>query len=415
MKVRILLVDDEREFADTLAERLTARGYETTTMYSGDEALEHTKANDYDVIILDVRMPGKDGLQTLKEIKEDNPDAEIILLTGHADLKTAIKGMKCGASDYLSKPADMPELERAIKQALGHKSEVTRSLWRQALIIGGIVAIFAILVVFPRDAVHIYDKGFDLNLFLFLLFLAFFSEYVSSCVGEGYGLFVTPALIVFGFDPLVIIPAVLLSEFLNAVATTVFHQRLGNVDFDPKKIFFKIALVFSAAGVVGAVTAACIAVSLPVLVLKIFIAFVFVLTGTLILVSGRLHWNLSWGKVFALGLLGSFNKALAGGGFGPVTTGGQIIMAIKPKNAVAVSKFAKGLTCLSGFLAYYFLKDNVLSVNVTLSMLIGATCAAPFSAWTVGGLQAKSLKVIIALVTLMLGIMIIGNLFLTGK
>lgn len=279
--------------------------------------------------------------------------------------------------------------------------------FRRTFIIVAIVIIFILLIAFPRDVVKTYEKGFNLFLFVILLILSFSAEYVSSVVGEGYGLFVAPALIIIGFPPLVIIPAVLISEFINAVFTTIAHQKFGNADFNPKKRYFKIAMFFSISGVTGAAIAAIVAINVPPLFLKIFIACVFILTGILIIISGKIRWKFTYLKVIMLGLFASFNKALAGGGFGPVTTGGQIVMDIKPKRAVAVSKFAKGLTCLSGFLAYVLLKHKVLNWNITLPMVIGAALASPLSAWTVDGLEHELLKTFIAIITFILGGMII--------
>jgi uncharacterized membrane protein YfcA len=286
-----------------------------------------------------------------------------------------------------------------------------REMLRQGLIFFAIIMIFGLLFFVPTDGIDQIGEVFNWRLCIVLFFLAFFAEYTSSCVGEGYGLFVAPAMIILGYSPLLIIPAVLISEFVNAIFTTIAHQKMGNIDFKDRR-YLNIALVFSLSGVAGAVAAACIAVNIPVLFLKIFIAVVFITTGILILLSGKLKWRFSFRKVVGLGLLASFNKSMAGGGFGPVTTGGQLVMGIEPRRAVAVSKFAKGLTCLSGFLTYVLLRDNVLSWDITLPMAIGASLAAPLAAWTVGGIQHKRLKVIIAGITILLGVMIITFMFI---
>jgi hypothetical protein len=289
--------------------------------------------------------------------------------------------------------------------------EAKKFPFRRTLLIIAIVLIFLLLIAFPRKTIETCDKEFNLLLFTILFFLSFSAEYVSSTVGEGYGLFLAPSLIILGFDPIMIIPAILLSEFVNAIFTTIAHQHFGNADFNPKKRYFKIAVVFSISGIIGAIIAAFVAITISTLVLKIFIASIFLITGVLILTSEKIRWKFSYVKVVFLGLIASFNKALAGGGFGPVTTGGQIIMDIKPKRAVAVSKFAKGLTCLAGFLAYYFIDKSCLNWYITLPMLIGAALAAPLSGWTVDGLKHEILKDIIAIITFILGGMIIVFIF----
>jgi DNA-binding NtrC family response regulator len=110
MKIKVLLVDDEQDFIESLAQRLEIRDIEVTTATSGDEALDFIKKDDFDVIILDVQMPGKDGVETLKEIKQIKPIPQVIMLTGHATVQSAVNGMKIGAYDFLMKPTDTEKL-----------------------------------------------------------------------------------------------------------------------------------------------------------------------------------------------------------------------------------------------------------------------------------------------------------------
>ena len=117
MKINLLLVDDEKDFVESLAERLQIRDFNVTTALSGDEALKLVEDSDFDVIVLDVQMPGKSGVETLKEIKNLEQLSQVIMLTGHATVKTAIEGMKSGAYDYLMKPTDTDELIEMINKA----------------------------------------------------------------------------------------------------------------------------------------------------------------------------------------------------------------------------------------------------------------------------------------------------------
>ena len=119
----MLLVDDEEEFVEILAERLEFRGFSVSTAFNGDDAVSCLKEHEPDVVILDVLMPGKDGIQTLKEIKQINPLVEVIMLTGHATVGTAIEGMKLGAYNYLIKPSDTEDLVAKIMKAYKLKSE----------------------------------------------------------------------------------------------------------------------------------------------------------------------------------------------------------------------------------------------------------------------------------------------------
>jgi two-component system response regulator CpxR len=123
MKVRVLLVDDEEQFVETLALRLEARDFAVATAFNGDQALDYLKGKDVDVVVLDVLMPGLSGIDTLREMKKIRPLTEVIMLTGHATVETAIEGMKLGAFDYLMKPTEIEELVEKITKAHGRKTE----------------------------------------------------------------------------------------------------------------------------------------------------------------------------------------------------------------------------------------------------------------------------------------------------
>jgi len=123
MKIRVLLVDDEKEFVESLSERLELRLFEVKTCFNGDDALRLLQQEDVDVIILDVLMPGKDGIATLTEIKKIKPLTQVIMLTGNATVETAINGMKLGAYDYLMKPTETEDLVKKINSAAKLKRE----------------------------------------------------------------------------------------------------------------------------------------------------------------------------------------------------------------------------------------------------------------------------------------------------
>jgi len=116
-KCRVLLVDDERDFLEVLTRRLGKRDVNVVGVTSGEEALQYLQAKPIDVAVLDVKMPGMDGLTALREIKKLNPLIEVIMLTGHASLEVALEGMRSGAFDYLMKPAEIDELLYKIQDA----------------------------------------------------------------------------------------------------------------------------------------------------------------------------------------------------------------------------------------------------------------------------------------------------------
>ena len=119
---KVLLVDDEVEYLETLVKRMRKRELDAKGLGSAEEAFEWLKQNPVDVVVLDVRMPGMDGIQALRELKRQYPLVEVIMLTGHASIEVAIEGMELGAFDYLMKPMDFDELLYKIQDALKKKS-----------------------------------------------------------------------------------------------------------------------------------------------------------------------------------------------------------------------------------------------------------------------------------------------------
>jgi len=131
----VLLVDDEASFVETLSKRIAKRNLKVSAALSGSEALDKLKAgggaSNFDVVILDVKMPGMDGLETLAAIKQKHPNMEVIMLTGHATVESAIEGMKAGAFDYLMKPCDidllLAKIDRAVVKKREHEEKILQA------------------------------------------------------------------------------------------------------------------------------------------------------------------------------------------------------------------------------------------------------------------------------------------------
>ena len=120
-KFKVMIVDDEEDFLETIVKRLKARGIEVTGAESGYKALELMDSGNFDVVILDVKMPGLDGIETLREMKKKKPLVEVIMLTGHASVESGIQGMQLGAFDYVMKPVALDELLEKVRQAYERK------------------------------------------------------------------------------------------------------------------------------------------------------------------------------------------------------------------------------------------------------------------------------------------------------
>lgn len=121
MSEKVLIIDDEQEFTQALAERMTNRGMTVSTSSSAIEGLKNVEEKSFDVVVLDLQMPEMDGIETLKILKKKKPELQVILLTGHATVEKGIEAMKLGAMDLLEKPADLTALTEKIKKAQAKK------------------------------------------------------------------------------------------------------------------------------------------------------------------------------------------------------------------------------------------------------------------------------------------------------
>ena len=132
-KEKVLLVDDEPEFTEVLSQRMQSRGVNVDTAASGPEALEMAGSHSYDAIILDLSMPEMDGIETLTRLLEENPDLQVVLLTGYATVQKGIEAIKLGAMDFLEKPAEIQKLMEKIQQAKARKMVLVEKRMEQKI------------------------------------------------------------------------------------------------------------------------------------------------------------------------------------------------------------------------------------------------------------------------------------------
>ena len=127
-KMKMMLVDDEERFLFTTKKLISRKGYEIVTASSGAEALEELGSSNIHVVVLDVKMPGMDGMETLKAIKKKYPLVEVIMLTGHGTVESAVDGLKSGATDYLMKPTDVNELIKKAEEAFEKRQRLEEKI-----------------------------------------------------------------------------------------------------------------------------------------------------------------------------------------------------------------------------------------------------------------------------------------------
>lgn len=127
-KLKILLVDDEKEFVESLSERLELRNLEADIAYDGEQALEAIKEGKHDVMVLDLRMPGINGIEVLRRVKKSNPDVQVVVLTGHGTEKDEARAKKLGAIAYMKKPVDIDQLVGALHKAWSRLKKSKRAV-----------------------------------------------------------------------------------------------------------------------------------------------------------------------------------------------------------------------------------------------------------------------------------------------
>lgn len=119
--LRLLIVEDEKELCDTIAKSLYAAGYEVDTCYDGDEALDYILTEEYDLIVLDLNLPGRDGMDILRELRQDNDETKVIILSARSQIADKVEGLDAGANDYMEKPFHLQELEARIRSLTRRK------------------------------------------------------------------------------------------------------------------------------------------------------------------------------------------------------------------------------------------------------------------------------------------------------
>lgn len=244
---------------------------------------------------------------------------------------------------------------------------------------------------------------------LLLFFSALVCEYIDSSLGMGYGTTLTPLLLIAGFEPLQIVPAVLLSEFVSGVGAAAMHHKDGNVDFLRDPVARKTALMLTLLSVAGVTLAVAIAVRIPKFWLTFFIAAIIITMGVVIIATRRRRIPFKRGNIIALGTIAAFNKALSGGGYGPLVTAGQVVSGISAKQAIAVTSLAEGFTCFAGLIVYAIMR-GAFDWRLAIPLALGAVLSVPMATLTVKRLPEKFVRTSIGIVTLMLGFLTLYKL-----
>jgi len=259
-----------------------------------------------------------------------------------------------------------------------------------------------------------------LAVFVVVAAISLICEYFDASIGMGYGTTLTPVLLIMGFLPLEVVPAVLLGQLAGGLVGGFFHHKVGNVSLDfrqdralkkrlhalgyiPRSLDSKVIMVLAVCGVVGVLIAILFALNIPTVALKTYIGAMVLAIGIVILVRRNRQSRLSWKTLVGIGLISSFNKGASGGGYGPLITGGQLVSGRETRNSIGSTTIAEALVCIVGFLGYLVIKGDIYWA-LAAATSIGSIIAAPFAALTVSKVSPSKLKVVIGVVTCILGV-----------
>ncbi|AGA89242.1 putative permease [Thioflavicoccus mobilis 8321] len=232
---------------------------------------------------------------------------------------------------------------------------------------------------------------------------ALICEYVDSSLGMGYGTTLTPLLLIAGFEPLQIVPAVLFSELLSGLAAGFLHHRDGNVDWLRDGLARRTAALLILLSAAGAIVAVMVAISIPRFWFSLAIVLIVLTMGVLTLATRRRRIPYRPINVVIVGLVAAFNKGLSGGGYGPLVTAGQVVSGMPAKHAVAITSLAEAFTCLVGLAAFLILSGR-LDWSLATPLAAGALLSVPVATLTVQRLPESVIRGAVGVLTVALGL-----------
>lgn len=234
---------------------------------------------------------------------------------------------------------------------------------------------------------------------LFLFFVCLACEFVDSTFGMGFGTLLTPLLLLAGFEAKTVVPVILLAELLTGASAAIGHHRAGSVNFHPSGRAFHVGLIIGLSSVIGSIIAVNVAAHLPKDLLNTTISGILLCVGIFMLVMRDRRFRFSWLRIVTLGVVASFNKAISGGGYGPLVVSGQLFAGVEHRSAIAIASFAELFTCLSG-LSLYLMSGRSIEWTFAVPIVAGALCSVPFSVIAVKHIKTKLLHTVIACIVI---------------
>jgi uncharacterized membrane protein YfcA len=250
-----------------------------------------------------------------------------------------------------------------------------------------------------------------LEILILLMILGFIASYVDNAFGMGFGT-LTPILTALGFKPLIVVPVILISQMSAGFTGSIFHSIFQNIEIDKAETRdVKITLLLTISGMLGMSIAIFFAINLSELIVNIYIGVMILTVG--ILMVKDIGFRFSWRKMYVVSGFASFNKALTGGGYGPITTSGQVISGRDHEESVATSVMSESVLSGYGFLLYFLFNrfsHFELTLTLIIVLVISSIIATPLGALTADYLNKRKAKRYIGYVSMILGVFTIFRL-----
>ncbi|MCB2153249.1 sulfite exporter TauE/SafE family protein [bacterium] len=286
------------------------------------------------------------------------------------------------------------------------------------------LTIWAIAVLLTSIAVIVQDRipGFGIlppwgtslgvAAVLFTFGVAMVCEMTDSSLGMGYGTTLTPLLLLVGYEPLQIVPCVLLSELLTGLTAAAMHHRDGNVDFISDRTARGTAILLTSLSTIGAVAAVVLALKIPKFWLSAIIGTIILSIGLLIVATYGRRFRYRRSHIVIIGAVAAFNKSLSGGGYGPLVTAGQVVSGLPARHAVAITSLAESFTCLAGLCVYLIATGGKIDWTLAFPLSAGALLSVPIATLTVRAIPEEALRFAVGGFAVILGGLTLAKTFL---
>lgn len=304
------------------------------------------------------------------------------------------------------------------KKSAKHRSKLNLQQVKRVIIVLSIgLSIFMVIAYFVRDELFSYIPVFSLT-FLAIAALSLFFELLDSSTGMGFGTTLSPILLLMGFDPLEIVPVLLISESISGISAAILHNEFQNYNISvrPLNEITSTAIVlflFGAFGIILSIVLTYFAFEIPKEWIKLYVAILIIIIALTYLFKRKLMRRKYEGfrirKLWPFGLIAGINKGIGGGGYGPVVTLGEFISGIHPKSAIAVTSLAEGAISIIGVITFIVISYSGVKMNLLLLpvVFLGSLIGSVISPYIVRVIPGFVWRFVVPIYALVIGILML--------